>query len=52
MYGWLWRVLPGGFVSKLVGLVLIVALAVAVLWFLVFPWASLHLPIDRVGVTG
>ncbi len=52
MYGWLWRALPGGPASKLVSLVLIIALVVAVLWFLVFPWATLHLPIDRVGVTG
>jgi hypothetical protein len=52
MYAWLWRVLPGGFGGKLVTLILLVALAVAVLWFLVFPWAVLHVPIDRVGVTG
>jgi len=52
MYSWLWRMLPGRFGSKFVTLVLVVALVVAVLWYLVFPWAALHLPIDRVGVTG
>jgi len=50
VYGWLWRRLPGGRAAKLVALILIAALAVAALWLLVFPWAALHLPIDRVGV--
>ncbi len=50
MYGWLWRRLPGGRGSKLVSVILIAALAVTALWFLVFPWVALHLPIDRVGV--
>ncbi len=52
VYGWLWRQLPGGTASKLVSLILLLAAVAAVLWFLVFPWAVLHLPIDRVGVTG
>jgi hypothetical protein len=52
VYGWLWRHLPGGNASKFASLAVIVALVVAALWFLVFPWAVLHLPIDRVGVTG
>jgi hypothetical protein len=50
VYGWLWRRLPGGRSSKLLSLILIIALAVAALWFLVFPWAALHLPIDAVIV--
>ncbi len=50
MYGWLWRLLPGGWVRKAMSLILIVMLAIAALWFLAFPWAALHLPIDRVGV--
>lgn len=52
MYGWLWRRLPGGTGGKLVSLVLIAVLAAAALWFLAFPWAVVHLPIDRVGVSG
>jgi len=38
--------------SKVVSFLLIVALVAAVLWYFVFPWAALHLPIDRVGVIG
>jgi len=52
VYGWLWRHLPGGTGGKFVTLILIVALVTSLLWFLVFPWAALHLPIDRVGVAG
>ena len=52
MYGWLWRQLPGGAGGKLVSLVVVVALVTSALWFLVFPWAMSHLPIDRVGVAG
>ncbi len=50
MYPWLWRRLPGGRAGKLASLALIVAVAVTALWFLVFPWAAVHLPIDSVGV--
>jgi hypothetical protein len=50
VYGWLWRQLPGGGISKLISFVLIIALAIAVLWYLVFPWAALHVPIDRSGL--
>jgi hypothetical protein len=52
LYEWLWHRLPGGPGSKVFSLMLIVALVVALLWYFVFPWAALHLPIDRVGVTG
>jgi len=44
--------LPGGPFSKLVSLILIIALVVAMLWFFVFPWTVVNLPIDRVGVAG
>jgi hypothetical protein len=33
MYAWLWHRLPG---------------RTPALWFYVFPWASIHLPIDSV----
>jgi hypothetical protein len=32
--------------------VLIILAVVAALWCYVFPWASLHLPIDSSGFTG
>jgi hypothetical protein len=44
--------LPGGPFSKLVSLMLIIALVIAALWFFVFPWTALNLPIDRAGLTG
>ena len=33
-------------------LALIILAVAAALWFYVFPWASLHLPIDSSGFTG
>jgi hypothetical protein len=52
VYRWLWRRLPGETGSKLISVILIAALVVAVLWFLLFPWAALHVPVDRIGVAG
>jgi len=34
------------------GRALIILAVAAALWFYVFPWASLHLPIDSSGFTG
>jgi len=31
---------------------LIIVAVMAALWFYVFPWASLHLPIDTSGFSG
>lgn len=50
MYPWIWRHLPGPFVAKfLQALVLIVGI-VALLFFIVFPAASPHLPFNHVTV--
>jgi hypothetical protein len=38
MYAWIWRHLPFGLPGKLAGSVLLAGGAVALLWFLVFPW--------------
>ncbi|MFE9204076.1 hypothetical protein [Micromonospora sp. NPDC007230] len=51
MYGWIWRKLPFGLAGKLAGSVLLTAAAVALLWFVVFPWAEPLLPFDDVQVT-
>ncbi|MFC0005093.1 hypothetical protein [Micromonospora siamensis] len=51
MYAWIWRKLPFGLAGKLAGSVLITAAAVALLWFVVFPWAEPLLPFDDVQVT-
>jgi hypothetical protein len=52
MYAWLWRRLPGRTLARAGMLALIILAVAAVLWFYVFPWASLHLPIDTSGCGG
>ena len=44
MYAWIWRKLPFGLPGKLVGSLLLVTTAVALLWYVVFPWAGPLLP--------
>ncbi|PZF85372.1 hypothetical protein [Micromonospora deserti] len=51
MYAWIWRKLPFGLAGKLTGSVLLLAAMVALLWFVVFPWAEPLLPFDDVQVT-
>jgi hypothetical protein len=50
MYGWLWHRLPGGPTVRTSTMTVLILAAIAVLWFVVFPWASVHLPIDMSGV--
>ncbi len=52
MYGWLWHLLPGGTAARTGTMTVILLAAAAALWFWVFPWASLHLPIDASGFGG
>jgi hypothetical protein len=47
MYEWIWRRLPGGMGTRATSMVIILIAMVALLWFLVFPWATAHLPIDQ-----
>jgi hypothetical protein len=51
MYGWIWRRLPFGLAGKLAGSVLIATALVALMWYVVFPWAEPLLPFDDVQVT-
>jgi hypothetical protein len=51
VYGWIWRKLPFGLPGKLIGSLLLAGAAVALLWFVVFPWAEPLLPFDDVQVT-
>jgi hypothetical protein len=51
MYAWIWRKLPFGLPGKLTGSVLLVSAMVALLWYVVFPWAEPLLPFDDVQVT-
>ena len=48
MYLWLWRHLPGGVTGKLACAIVLALAAAALLWFIVFPWLTPQLPLDRV----
>lgn len=51
MYAWIWRHLPFGRLGKIISSVVITGLVVALLWYVVFPWAEPLLPFDDVQVT-
>ena len=50
MYVWIWRHLPGPWPAKLLGTLVLLAGAVALLMFVVFPWAEPRLPFNQVTV--
>ena len=50
MYAWIWRKLPFGPPGKLAGSVVLIAAVGALLWYVVFPWATPLLPFDDVQV--
>ncbi|PRX47783.1 hypothetical protein B0I33_105365 [Prauserella shujinwangii] len=50
MYGWIWRHLPGPLAVRVALAALLVAGAVALLMFVVFPWAEPLLPFNDVAV--
>jgi hypothetical protein len=50
MYAWIWRKLPFGLWGKLTGSLALVTMVGALLWFVVFPWATPLLPFDDVQV--
>ncbi|MBU2670018.1 hypothetical protein KOI35_41585 [Actinoplanes bogorensis] len=50
MYSWIWRKLPGGLWGKLTGSIGLLAATGALLWYVVFPWATPLLPFDDVQV--
>jgi hypothetical protein len=52
MYTWLWKRLPGGTAVRAAAAMMLALVAVAVLWFAVFPWAASHLPIDGTAFSG
>lgn len=51
MYGWIWRKLPFGLPGKVAGSVVLVAAAVALLWYVVFPAIDPYLPFNDSGAT-
>jgi hypothetical protein len=50
MYAWIWRKLPFGFWGKLSGSLGLIAATTALLWYVIFPWATPLLPFDDVQV--
>ncbi|GAA2651093.1 hypothetical protein [Paractinoplanes durhamensis] len=50
MYAWIWRKLPFGTPGKLLGSLGLIAATGALLWYVVFPWATPLLPFDDVQV--
>jgi len=50
VYSWIWRTLPGGLPGKLLGSLVLLAAAVAVLFLLVFPAVEPLLPFSDVTV--
>jgi hypothetical protein len=52
MYGWVWRQLPGSAAVRTGTVTMLASALLAALWFVVFPWAASHLPIDGSAFTG
>ncbi|WP_433248442.1 hypothetical protein ACQPYK_00525 [Streptosporangium sp. CA-135522] len=50
VYGWIWRLLPGGLATKVFLAVVLAGLAAAVLWYVVFPWLEPRVPFDHTTV--
>jgi hypothetical protein len=50
MYGWIWRRLPGATWTRAVVSAVIILLAVALLFLVVFPWLDGHLGINEVTI--
>ena len=48
MYGWIWRHLPGPVPVKVVEALALVTAVLALLFFVVFPWAEPRLPFNDV----
>lgn len=50
MYTWIWRRLPGGWPGKLAGSFVLLLGVLALLFFVVFPYAEPRLPFNNVTV--
>jgi hypothetical protein len=50
MYGWIWRHLPGNTATRTAIALVLVLAVVALLLFVVFPWAEPRLPFNDVTV--
>jgi hypothetical protein len=50
MYRWIWTKLPGGLLGKLAASTVALAAMVALLFLVVFPWATPRLPFEHTSV--
>jgi len=48
VYGWIWRHLPGPLAVRLFEALVLLAAVLALLFFVVFPWAEPRLPFNDV----
>jgi len=48
VYAWLWRHLPGSAAAKALCMAALITAVAAVLWMVIFPWLTPHLPLDQV----
>jgi hypothetical protein len=50
MYGWIWRRLPGSTSARVTQMAVLAIAVGLLLWFVVYPWASIYLPLDQSGL--
>jgi hypothetical protein len=50
MYGWIWRRLPGGTGARFLQMAVLAVAVGLLLWFVVYPSASVYLPLDQSGL--
>jgi hypothetical protein len=50
MYGWIWRRLPGSTGARVLQMALLAVGAALLLWFVVYPWASIYVPFGQSGL--
>jgi hypothetical protein len=48
MYAWIWRHLPGPLTVRVLTAVVLLAGVIALLMFVIFPWAEPNLPLNNV----
>jgi hypothetical protein len=52
MYGWIWRIIPGGIAVKALTTLALAVLGGVALWYFVFPILEPYVTVDRGTVGG
>ena len=50
MYSWIWNRLPGGYAARTAQIFVLLIAVLLLLWYVIYPWASLHLPFDQAAL--